>query len=68
MGISYYLNSKYYGLTNVTKNSEELESELSVNQIDYYFVWNNSSIINFSNYEEITHGKIDGLKIYAKIN
>jgi hypothetical protein len=67
ISISYYLNSKYYGLTNETKNLVDLQKELEYNNIDYYFVWDNMNITNLSGYEEITNGKIKGLNIYSKI-
>ena len=64
--ISYYLNAKYYGKTNETDNSTELQNELENNNIDYYFVWNKSTP-KLSDYKEITNGKLEGLKIYSRI-
>jgi hypothetical protein len=64
--ISYYLNTKYYGLTKETDGTKELQKELEDNDIDYYFVWSNSTAPSLSKYKEITNGKISGLKIYAK--
>jgi hypothetical protein len=72
--ISYYTNCKYYGLTKKTNNSNDLQGELDVNNIDYYFVWDKSNNIplsgykeiTLSGYREITNGKIPGLKIYAR--
>jgi hypothetical protein len=72
--ISYYSNCKYYGLTKRTNNSNDLQGELDVNNIDYYFVWDKSNNITSSGfkeitlygYREITNGKIHGLKIYAR--
>lgn len=65
--ISYFLNSKYYGQTKKTNNSNNLQRELENDNIDYYFVWNNKSIPKLSDYTEITNSKIDGLKIYSRI-
>ena len=67
MVLSYYLNSKYYGLTKAINNSTSLQRELENDNIDYYFVWNNKSIPKLSDYTEITDNKIDGLKIYSRI-
>ena len=64
--ISYYLNSKYYGIPKATNNSTQLENELEANNINYYFLLNSNVSYNFSNYHEITNGKIDGLKIYSR--
>ncbi|NYB51990.1 MAG: hypothetical protein HVN35_05485 [Methanobacteriaceae archaeon] len=65
--ISYYLNSQYYGLPRNVNNSAELEKELLASNITYYFVWGDSSNVRFLNYNEITNGKINGLRIYAQI-
>lgn len=65
--ISYYLNSKYYGVTKKTNNSADLQKELDDNHIDYYLVWDTKEIPKLSNYKEITKDKIKGLKIYSKI-
>jgi hypothetical protein len=37
--ISYYLESKYFGLTKNNSNSSTLNEELVSNNIDYYFLW-----------------------------
>lgn len=66
--ISYYLDSQYYGLPKNVNNSSQLENELLINNITYYFVWGDSSNLTLLNYKEITHGKIQGLKIYAHNN
>ena len=65
--ISYYLNAKFYGKTNENSNSTDLQNELEYNNINYYFVWNNESIPQLSDYKEITEGKLEGLKIYSWI-
>ncbi|MCE7697962.1 MAG: hypothetical protein K8E24_003700 [Methanobacterium paludis] len=64
--ISYYSHCKYYGLTKKTEDSNELQRELDANNIDYYFVWDNSNNITLSGYREITNGKMQDLKIYAR--
>ena len=65
--ISYYLNSKYYGITKNTTDINDLQRELENNNIDYYFVWDKNDTLQFSDYREITGGKITGLKIYSRI-
>lgn len=64
--ISYYLNAKYFGLTKNTNDSTELQRELEKNDIDYYFVWNNETIL-LSGYKDITGGMLNNLKIYSRI-
>lgn len=59
--ISYYLGTKYLGQTK-KENITELQKDLSKNNINFYFVWNNSN--NYPSNNEITGGKIKGLKIY----
>lgn len=67
LGVSYYLNSKYYGLPKNINNSDELQKELEASNIDYYFVWGESGNTHLSDYNEITNGKIKGLNIYKRI-
>lgn len=64
--ISYYLESRYFGLT---KNSSQasLEEELESNNIDYYFLWLAPDDLALSNYQEITGNRIKNLKIYSRI-
>ena len=65
--LSFYLNSKYYGQIKPNISDTELKSELESNNIDYYFVWDNSNN-NWkllSHYNEITGGKFDSLKVYS---
>ena len=64
--ISFYLNSQYYGLPKNINNSQELENELEMNNINYYFVWG-SYDIQFLTYKEITNGEIQDLRIYSNI-
>ncbi len=66
--ISYYLNARYFGLTKNTNDSVELKRELLGNDIDYYFVWNNNETILLTDYKEITGGRIEDLRIYARIS
>jgi hypothetical protein len=65
--ISYFLNTKYYGVTKNHNNSMDLQNELDTNNIDYYFIWNKDDIISFTAYKEITGGKISNLRIYKRI-
>jgi len=65
--LSYYLGTKFYGLPKKTNNSNELQDELELYNIDYYFVWYNSTNINLSSYKEITGGRIEFLRIYSRI-
>lgn len=37
---AYFLDSKYYGATQINITGEELQRELGKYHIDYYFVWN----------------------------
>ncbi len=68
LDISYYLNSKYYGITKNTTNINDLQKELRDNNIVYYFVWGTNSDLQFSDYKEIFNDKIICLKIYSRIN
>lgn len=65
--LSYYLNSKYYGITKNTVNSKDIQRELETNAIDYYFVWDQSNNLNLTDYKEITNNRIKGLKVYSRI-
>ena len=62
--LSYYLNSKYYGITRNATDSNDVQKQLEDNNIDYYFVWNQPAKLNLTDYKEITNTKIKGLKIY----
>ena len=65
--LSYYLNSKYYGISRKTNNPIDLQQELDDNRIDYYFVWNSTDNIKLTDYNEIArNGKIEGLRIYSR--
>lgn len=66
--ISYYLNAKYFGLTQKSHNYMDLQKELESNNIKYYFVWNNiDNMVLSEDYKEITNDKIKGLRIYMRI-
>lgn len=77
--LSFYLNSKYYGMPREGVSREDLEREVRENNIDYFFVWvsdlfgeNSSGVwgecddnLQFlRNYREETDGEIPGLRIY----
>ena len=65
--ISYYLNAKYYGITKNATNSNDLQRELENNNINYYLVWDNqNNNLDLEDYREITHGNIQGLRIYSR--
>ena len=65
--LSYYMGTKYYGQPKKYNNSNELQTELEKNNIDYYFVWDSNNTVTLSDYKEITHGQISGLMIYKRI-
>ena len=67
LSISYYLESRYFGLTN-NSNPASLEEELESHNIDYYFLWSDTDELVLSNYQEITGNKIKNLKIYSRLN
>lgn len=67
LSISYYLESRYFGLTN-SSSPASLEEELESNNIDYYFLWSSPDDLALSNYQEITGNKIKNLKIYSRLN
>lgn len=65
--LSYYLNSGYYGTARKNISAADLERELKLYNIDYFFVWGESKdeYQFLSNYKEKTKGEIPGLKIYS---
>jgi len=67
LSISYYLESRYFGLTN-NSSQASLEDELESNNIDYYFLWSSPDDLALSNYQEITGNRIKNLKIYSRLN
>lgn len=65
LGIAYYLNSPYYGVTK-GDNDNETENELMNNSIDYYIVWG-SHRYNFSYYDQaITSRNSPELTVYYR--
>jgi hypothetical protein len=62
--LSYYLNGKYYGLTN-GKSNDELTKELKDNNIDYYVYWNADGDNLTLPYEDITKNRFAYLKVYS---
>jgi hypothetical protein len=65
MSLSYYLGSRYFGVTKKS-NQTSLEQELELNNIDYYFVWGGGDELTFNRYQEITGNKIKNLRIYSQ--
>lgn len=65
--ISYYLESRYFGLTKSSDNTS-MEEELESNNIDYYFLWGAGDNLTLSNYKEITGNRIKNLRIYSRGN
>ena len=65
--IAYYMGSKYYGKTKENESYEDLKNELKHNNIDYYFVWDNSKENNYlsHDFKEVTHGTIKSLRVYS---
>lgn len=67
--LCYFMNSQYYGTSQKNWNpisDEELEKNLKIYNIDYYFVWGNSTNEDLlSKYKEVSGGKIQGLRIYS---
>lgn len=62
----YYLNSKYYGMTINNKDANSVNGQLMSNEIDYYLVWDDNNDYQLLDYEEITDGRIPGLKVYSR--
>jgi hypothetical protein len=63
--LAFYNDWKYYGVKGRLSNLQ-LERELENKLIDYYFVWEPFGKDNklVEKYEEITGGRIDGLRVY----
>jgi hypothetical protein len=62
--LCYYLNCNYYGGTNLS--GPELNSELLNNNINYYFVWKEETII-LNEFEESQDFNNKYLRVYKKI-
>lgn len=64
--IAYFTNSKYYGQIRKNSSTNDLELELKKNNIDFYIVWGESGESGIlPDYNDITGGKLHGLKIYS---
>jgi hypothetical protein len=64
--LAYWLKSRYYGQAREHISDRDLERELKMNKIDYYFFWGDPDRApQFLNkFTEITKGEIPGLKIF----
>lgn len=64
--LSYFLNSQFYGMPSKDWCSDDLEKNLKINEIKYYFFWEDNKLalkpLNY--YAELTGDKIAGLKIF----
>ncbi len=65
--LSYHLDCKYYGAQKKNISRTELKRQLEKYAIDYYLFWGGAApdLRFLSNYEEITGGRIPGLRIYG---
>jgi hypothetical protein len=65
--LAYWLNGRYYGQAREKITDDDLQTELKRFNIDYYFLWGESNHVPqfLSHYEEVTNGKIPGLKIFS---
>lgn len=65
--LAYYLDCKYYGAQKKGISKIELKRQLERYGIDYYFVWGGAAgdFSFLSNYQDITGGRIGGLRIYG---
>ena len=63
--LSFYLNTTSFGQSKQNIADEELQLQLEKYDIDYFFLWGNSTPYLIG-YSEITGGKIEDLKIYKK--
>jgi len=65
--LSYHLDCKYYGAQKKNISKIELKRQLEKYAIDYYLFWGGAApdLGFLSNYEEITGGRIPGLRIYG---
>lgn len=63
--LTFYLNGQYFGYPNSKSNEDDQLRELKINQMDYYFAWDNSpSPAILRKYKDITNGNISDIKIY----
>lgn len=65
--LAYHLGCKYYGVPKRNISQTGLKSELGKYGIDYYFAWGGvaGDFRFLSNYQEITGGRVPGLRIYG---
>jgi len=65
--LSYHLDCKYYGVQEKNITKTKLKRDLEKYGIDYYLLWGGAApdLRFLSNYEEITGGRIPGLRIYG---
>ncbi|MBA7706669.1 hypothetical protein ES703_115524 [subsurface metagenome] len=65
--LSYHLDCRYYGTQKKNISKTELKRDLEKYGIDYYLFWGGAApdLRFLSNYEEITGGRIPGLRIYG---
>ena len=64
--LSYHLGGRYYGTHEKNISKTELKKQLEKYGIDYYFVWGGAGDFSFlSDYQDITGGRIPGLRIYG---
>lgn len=62
---SYFLGTSYYGFSRPNETDNDLQADFKNYNIDYYFVWGSSgNEALLSKYEEVSGGKIAGLRIY----
>ncbi|EKQ51966.1 MAG: hypothetical protein B655_2039, partial [Methanobacterium sp. Maddingley MBC34] len=61
--LSYYLDTKYYGLTKPLSSEKEISEELHSNNIEYYILWSNESM-DIQGYEKLKDLNFDYPKIY----
>ncbi len=65
--LSYYLDTKYYGLTKLNSSEKEISEELHKNNIEYYIWWLNHSI-DIPGYEKIEDPSFSYPIVYRRIN
>ncbi len=65
--LSYWLNSRYFGMPREGVSNDELMRDLEANDIDFYFFWGDPTTAPgfLSNHIELTKGEIPQLHIYA---
>ncbi|EKQ52027.1 MAG: hypothetical protein B655_2037 [Methanobacterium sp. Maddingley MBC34] len=61
--LSYYLDTKYYGLTKPESSGKEISEELHRNNISFYMLWRNESI-DITGYEKLEDPGFSYPKVY----